>query len=239
MDIDLSVQTKDFQKSMEIAGKTKINVDLHKELRQLDTLLYVDLFNQSQLIKLSNGEEIRVLSPEDNLRIISVHWLNDGGIKKDRLWDIYYCVKNRPDNFDWERCLNAAGNTRRKWVLVSIKLANHYLQLPIDDLPCADEINQPNFVPKWVYKTLEKEWNDQVVLTPLNASLSNPKTFFRQIRKRFPPNAITATIQTNSDINNFPRLPIQIYNMVRRIFPVETSDQSLYNLFVNKFLKRK
>jgi hypothetical protein len=239
MDIDLAVENQLFSKSVEIAKTIKVNADIHSELRHLDTVLYSDLSKLSQLIKLNNGYEVRILSAEDNFRVVCVHWLNDGGIKKDRLWDIYYCVKNRPKDFDWDRCLNVVSKTRRKWILVAIAVAHHYFQLPIDDLPFASELKQKDFVPKWVYNTLEHEWNDEVVLNPINASLQNVGVFVKQIRKRFPPNAITATIQTNSPINNFPRLPIQLYNMVRRLFPTETNDQSPLNLIINKIFKRK
>jgi Uncharacterised nucleotidyltransferase len=239
MDIDLVVKASDYKASQRVAKATKINVDLHNGLRHLDNVAYTDLFNNSKSVKLHNGYEIRVLSVEDNLRVVCVHWLNDGGIKKDRLWDIYYCVKNRPINFDWEQCLNVVSKTRRKWILVSIAVAHRYFQLPIEDLPFSDEIKKSNFVPNWVYKTLEKEWTDEVTLNPINASLQNLRTLVQQLGKRFPPNPITATIQTNSPINNFPRLPIQLYNMVRRLFPTETNDQSPFNLIVNKFFKRK
>jgi hypothetical protein len=239
MDIDLAVGNEVFIQSNQVAKTTKINVDLHNELRHLENLPYSDLYKHSQLVKLNNGYEIRVLCPEDSLRIVCVHWLNDGGIKKDRLWDIYYCVKNRPEDFDWERCLDSVSGKRRNWVLIAIALAYHCLQLPIEDLPFADEIKPSNFIPKWVLKTLENEWNDEIVLTPLNASLQNPTVFYQQLRKRFPPNPITATIQTNSPINNFPRLPIQLFNMIRRLFPTETNNQSPFNLIINRYFKRK
>jgi Uncharacterised nucleotidyltransferase len=239
MDIDLAVEARDYTISKKLAETVKINADIHKELRHLEALPYSTLYNNSQSVKLNNGYEIRILSVEDNLRVICVHWLNDGGIKKDRLWDIYYCVKNRPKNFDWEKCLKVAGKTRRKWILVTIVAAHKYLNLPIEDLPFSAEINQPNFVPAWFYKTLEKEWISDVTLNPINASLENLTTLAKQLRKRFPPNPITATIQTNSKINNFPRLPIQLYNMCRRLFPTETNDQSPFNLIINKIFKRK
>lgn len=239
MDIDIAVGNSDYAASKKLAESTNINLDLHDELRHLDIVSYQNLFEHSQLTKIADGYEIRVLCPEDNLRIICTHWLNDGGIKKDRLWDIYYCVKNRPADFVWDRCLNIVGKTRRKWILAAILAAHHYFNLSIKDLPFAEEITQPNFIPSWFFRTLEKEWNSEVALNPLNASIQDFNTFFQQIRKRFPPNPITATIQTNSQINNFPRLPIQLYNMLRRLFPTETNNQSPFNLIINKSFKQK
>jgi hypothetical protein len=103
-DIDLATPGKDFERSLKILSKNNIFVDLHKELRHLDTLDWTGLFENTRLIKLGDYP-IRVLSSEDHLRVMCVHWLNDGGANKEKLWDIYYAVANRPRNFNWDKCL--------------------------------------------------------------------------------------------------------------------------------------
>jgi hypothetical protein len=238
MDIDLTFDRKSYPAALQISNRTKINVDLHNELRHLETVAYSDLYDRSQSVKLKNGTEIRILCPEDGLRIICVHWLNDGGIKKDRLWDIYYCVKNRPPDFDWEKCLNVISPKRRKWILTAIALAHHYLHLPIDDLPFTDEISETNFIPHWVHRTLENEWKSEITLTPLISVWRYPTKLLQQIKKRLPPNPIQAVVETESALKNSSPIFIQIKDIFARMLPRKGNEASISTLFFSKFKKQ-
>jgi hypothetical protein len=214
-------------------------VDVHFGARNHDTLKYHELMLNSESRFLINGNEIRVASPEDHLRIMASHWLNDGGVDKTKLWDIYYAVSNRPVTFDWEKCLNVVPQIRRKWVLTAIYLAHHYLELPISDLPFADEISAPEFVPDWIFHTVEHEWQSGLRLSPLVGSLKTPKAFFRQIKKRLPPNPIQSAIETNTAFDNRSRLPSQIKAILKRMFPQNGNKASVAAVIQRKFQKRK
>src|SRR5688500_1003118 len=107
-DIDIAVAATDFEHSTTLLLNPSSGikgVDLHCELRHLDTLPWSQLHSNSELIDLE-GEKVRVLSAEDHLRVLCVHWLTDGGENQERLWDIFYAVQNRPPGFDWGKCLN-------------------------------------------------------------------------------------------------------------------------------------
>jgi hypothetical protein len=218
IDIDLCVAPEDFEKAkklLETPQGLKLNIDLHKGLRHLDTVEWKNLFDNCETLKIDNTP-VRTLRAEDHLRVLCVHWLADGGAYKDRLWDIYYLVKNRPSNFDWERCLNIVSPKRRKWIICCVGLAHKYLELDLADTPIAAEAKN---IPEWLIKTVEKEWRTEVKLRPLQNCLHDRKLFWRQIKKRIPPNPIQATIELEGDFNDKPRAFYQIASVSTRFFP--------------------
>ncbi len=217
-DIDLAFHRDEFPAAMELAESEHrfgTHIDVHLELRSLDSLTWPELFARSTFLELEFGS-IRVLCPEDHLRVIAVHWLNDGGENRERLWDIYCAVANRPTDFDWSKCLDCVSETRRGWVITAIGLAHKYLDLDISDLPFREECEN---IPKWVTRTLEREWADPVRTRPLQSCLRQPKLFLKQLRKRIPPNPIQASIQTESPINDGSRFFVQIRNIANRSVP--------------------
>lgn len=218
VDVDLAVAPADFDAATDLVAAGlpgQILIDIHKGLRHLDAVVWEDLFDNSILVDI-DGAPVRMLRPEDHLRVLCVHWLNDGGAYKERLWDIYYAVANRPADFDWERCLNVVSKRRRKWILTAIGLANRYLDLNIDDLPFADEARR---IPAWVIKCIEREWAGGVRIKPIAMVLKEPKELFRQIMKRMPPNALESTIEMEGDFNSPIRLHYQIGGAAKRLLP--------------------
>src|SRR5687768_1968039 len=141
LDIDIAVSMDDFPavRSMITSGAPDISsIDLHPELKELDTARWVELIARSELVDLE-GERIRLLAPEDHLRVLCTHWLINGGANRERLRDIVYAVRNRPASFDWDLCLGSVSENRRGWVIATIGLAHRYMDLEISDLPFADE----------------------------------------------------------------------------------------------------
>lgn len=217
-DIDLVIEPEDFERAEFYQNNYREDntaIDLHRGLRQLDTLSFDDLYERSQIVRCGQTE-VRVLCPEDHLRVLCVHWLIDGGAKKEKLADIYYLVKNRSPEFDWERCLNVVSQTRRKWITCTIALAGIYLDLDLKDTPLAAEKVE---IPKWLLKALEKEWQSDVLLLPIHYYLNNRRELWRQIKKRIPPNPIQATIDMEGEFDNRPRFFYQTGDIFFRLKP--------------------
>ena len=216
-DIDLVVAPAECGRVSEILKnfENRILIDLHCGARHLDALSFEDLFANSTLVKC--GETgIRVPRPEDHLRILCVHWLSDGGEKRERLRDIYYVLENRPADFDWARCLNAVSETRKKWIVCAIALAQKYFGLDVSGMPSAVRTAD---IPRWVIETLEREWANPVSLIPLHQSMSDAGQFFRQVKKRIPPNPIQATIDMEGEFDERSRIFYQIGDIFRRLKP--------------------
>ena len=217
-DIDLAVSEADYVAASEIARSEEaiqLNIDLHCELRDRDTLPWELIVAKSELVEIDN-EKIRVLGEEDHLRVLAFHWLVDGGRYKDKLWDIYYAVENRSDKFDWHRCLDLVEPNRRRWVICAIGLAHHFLGLKIDDLSFANEAKN---VPNWILRTVKREWRQSEDLQPVLAVSSDPRWMIRQIVRRLPPNPIRATLEAEGDLYGKFRLIYQLGVLKRRIRP--------------------
>ncbi len=216
IDMDLAVSRSDFEASTGISRSveaTGLAIDLHRELRHLDTVNWDDLFNNSKLLQLEKGT-IRVLRPEDHLRVLCVHWLTDGGSNKDRLWDIYYLIENRPAGFDWDRFLKSVDVKRQRWLICTVGLAQRFLGLDLSDTPIETEARD---LPNWFVRTVEQEWASETRLVPLEATLRDPRLLFKQIKKRFQPNPIWATVQMNGSFDARTRFFYQIGSFFKRI----------------------
>ena len=217
-DIDLAVAADDFERSkllVEAPDSGIIGVDLHRELRRLDTVDWATLFANAELVAI-DGEDVRVLAPEDHLRVMCVHWLTDGGESKERLWDIYYAVQNRPANFDWAKCLEVVEPNRRGWIIATIGLANRYLGLAIDDLPFAAEAR---CLPAWLTRCVEREWKSELPMRPMETVIDDAGSLMTEVRRRIPPNPIQATVNCEGVFDDRSRVPYQIRDLFMRARP--------------------
>lgn len=231
-DIDLAVAAADYDKAQTLVAGPDAEakgVDLHRELRHLDTLDWNLLFDRSELLDVE-GQTIRVLAPEDHLRVLCVHWLTGGGEYKQRLYDIYYAVANRPDSFDWSRCLDVISRNRRTWIIATIGLAHKYLGLPLDGLPFA---NEAKLLPAWLTRCVERAWSSDTRLRGIDESITNPKGFVRQVRNRIPPNPIQSTIFCEGSFDDRSRIGYQLRDIFGRMIP---SVRRLSKAIVNQYL---
>lgn len=218
IDMDLAVSADDFEAASKIAvsaAAAGLAIDLHRELRHLDTVNWNDLFARSQLLDLEDGD-IRILCPEDHLRVLCVHWLMDGGTFKERLWDISYAIQNRPPDFDWDRFLNCVSENRRRWLVCAIGLAHHFLDLDLDSTPIKEEAEK---IPAWVIKSVEKEWASEIKFRPLDTIWNDPREILKQIPRRLRPNPIWATVQMEGSFDANTRIFYQLGSFFARILP--------------------
>ena len=217
VDIDLMFDAREFKEVSEYikVQPLGVSVDLHCGPRHLDELSFTDLYKNS-ILKKCGQTQIRVPCDEDHLRILCVHWLNDGGADSQRLEDIYFAVKHRAPHFDWEKSLDMVSAKRRQWVVCAIVLAHRYLDLNIDEIPLSVQDKE---LPKWLVAAVEREWDSGVRLIPLQAVLNQKARLWEQLQKRFLPNPIQATIETGGAFDNKPRIIYQLADILKRAYP--------------------
>ncbi|MCZ2389594.1 MAG: hypothetical protein LC113_00780, partial [Acidobacteria bacterium] len=156
---------------------------------------------------------VRILSAEDHLRVVCVHWLIDGGQYREKLWDIYYLVANRPKTFNWQMCLDEVEPKRRRWIVCAIGLASKYFGLDLRDTPIADAAET---LPKWLTACVEREWASDSKLEPLDISLRDPRKLILQIRKRTAPNPIASTVDVGGSFDASLRIHYQLRSFSKR-----------------------
>lgn len=216
VDLDLAVATTDFDRSGEIArsdAAAGLAIDLHRELRHLDTVPWAEIFENSVTLPLDGGE-IRIPRPEDHLRIVCLHWLTDGGRDKSRLYDVYYAVANRDPEFDWDRFFGVVGPTRQRWLECTLGLTAKYLGLDLTDTPAAGAEER---LPRWLTDTVEREWAAEVKFEPMEVAVFDRGKFLAQLKRRINPNPIWATVQAEGSFDAPTRLHFKIANALRRI----------------------
>lgn len=214
-DIDLAVAPEQFEKARRIIEEKNFNVDLHKGLRHLDTVDWADLYSNTEIVEMSSAK-MRVLRPEDHLRVLCVHWLNDGGADRTRLWDIYFAVSNRKEDFCRKRFFDVVEDKRKLWLLTVLRLTEYYLGLNLNSfLP--DSENQP--VPQWVWRQVEKEWRTDERLTPLHQILGDKKRLIKQIGKRAGLNALQAVVENDAVLPGKSVNSVRLVNGLKRMIP--------------------
>ena len=231
-DIDLIVAPQNYPNAVKYLKDYSENylIDLHEGAMPLDSLSFENLYKNSNILS-CQGTKIRVLCAEDHLRFLCVHWLLDGGEHKNRLWDIYYAVENRPNDFDWDRCLNVVDEKRKKWIIYTIILAHKYFGLNLEDTPLADKTDD---VPEWIVKTVEKEWESEIKSILLVHCLNDRKKFLQQFRRRMSPNPIKATVDLEGDLDSRLRILYQIGDIFFRLKPsVKRISKAVYLIFKN------
>lgn len=216
VDLDMAVSDADFYKAEEIARSVAaqdLAIDLHRELRHLDTVSWASLFSNSVIMPLGDAE-IRIPRPEDHLRIVCLHWLTDGGRMKDRLYDVFFAVTNRDKEFDWDRFFGEVSPTRQRWLECTLGLTAKYLGLDLTNTPAAGADQK---LPRWLTNTVEKEWSAEVKFEPMEVAVLDRKKFVHQLGRRLNPNPIWATVQAEGSFDAPTRLHYKIANAFRRI----------------------
>lgn len=216
IDVDLAVASEDYPRALQLARSDAANgfaIDLHNELRHLDTIPWIDLLKNSRELDLGDSA-VRVLRPEDHLRVLIVHWLTDGGTDRERLWDIYYAVDNRPPDFDWDRLLNVVSANRRRWIVCTLGLAHKFLGLDLEGTPVSHDALD---LPQWLVKTIESEWASEIKNEPLEVTLQDRSRFVNQVIRRFRPDPIWATVQMEGSFDARTRFFYRVANFARRI----------------------
>jgi hypothetical protein len=219
VDIDLFVDPADEARAQSVLTANdceKYFVELHAGPKHLDDQPIEDWFARAERVTLGQAE-IMVPALEDQFRVLCVHWLHHGAVRAAGLCDIALFLEKFGATMDWNLCLRGSPQ-RISWITAAAGLADSLLGADLSATPLARSAEQ---LPRWLVPTVLRIWADPrgrgaVIPPPLGGSLRNPARALRELRGRFPPNPLHATLEVNGMFNSWPRWPYQAANFLAR-----------------------
>ena len=215
-DADLYVREDQYDAFSEQVIRERLDcpVDGHKGTADLADRSFDEVFNRSQLVSLGQAT-VRVMGPEDHLRLLCLHMLRHGAWRPLWLCDVAIALEARPADFDWAYFLS--GNRKRSdWAACAIGLAHQLLGAQVADTPVAERAQR---LPGWLIPTVLMQWGRGQVphgtRMPMGSYLRDPAGLLTALRLRWP-NAIEATVGVRGSFNDLPRLPFQLGECVTR-----------------------
>jgi hypothetical protein len=218
VDLDLCVMPNDYARASAVQKSGEFDdcpVDLHKGFGKFYDRRTNDIFAHSRLVKLDDMD-IRVLSPEDDLRFLCLHLLRHGAVQPLWLCDIALLLETRSNEFDWDRCLSGSRRDA-DWVACAIGLAHQLLGVEVEGTPVACRAQN---LPTWLLPAVLQSWGMPLQTLPqIMALLRQPASLLRNLpqeMRRHWPNAIEATMTLKGPFNQLPRLPFQVGHVISR-----------------------
>jgi hypothetical protein len=210
-DFDFYVRPIEYSNAVKAAASPDapdLSLDLHQGCRELNDRSYDELFARSQLM--SWGEvKVRILGPEDHLRLLCLHTLHHGAWRPIWLCDIAVAFESCARELDWDYLLSG-DRQRTDWVICALSLAHQLLDMRIDAYPIVSRVRK---LPRWLASETLKQWERPIVpqgrRIPMKNVLRHPKGVVSALRERWP-NGIEATVDVHGPFNNMPRLPFQL-----------------------------
>jgi hypothetical protein len=221
-DIDLIIHPEQQQRAVELIKEFKdgqADIDLaHLEVRELSERTLEDLFARSRCIYLGKIP-IQVFGPEDNLRMLSLHYIRHCGYRPLWLCDVAAAVESVSDDFDWDLCLG--GDSRQaNWICAALMLSHKLLRADLSKIPAG--IRTVNF-PPYLEAEILNHWaagytkNYEPIADverQMDTYLSRPRGILRGLAERWP-SPLSAAVYSRQPINRLPRLPF----LVKMLFP--------------------
>jgi hypothetical protein len=215
-DIDLCVRPEQYDKASQLLSAPDSQVymvDLHKGLADLDDRALDDLYDRSQLLKL-DGQDIRILSPEDHLRFLCLHLMRHGVWAPIWLCDVSLLLESLPPHFDWDYFLS--GDKRRSdWAACALIMAHRLLGAAMTNVPGPLKAKR---LPRWLIPSVIKQWGSlhHSDLWPFVSYLKRPHQLITAFRERWP-SPIEATVALKAPFNGLPRFPFQLVHVTQRV----------------------
>lgn len=213
-DIDLYLRPDEHATALEALKTLDVPppVDLHRGFSDLSDRSADELYARSRLLDMG-GVEVRLLGPEDHLRLLCLHLLRHGAWRPLWLVDVAVALESRPPDFDWDYFLRGDRWSARA-AASSLELAHHLLAARLDGTPA---VERAQALPSWLVPTVVRQWGTMYATRDaIGGYLRRPLAALAELPRHWP-NPIEGTAGVRAPFNELPRLPFQIAFSVARI----------------------
>jgi hypothetical protein len=144
-------------------------VDLHGGIPDLPARAWDDIYHRSRLVPLGDVE-VRILGPEDLLRLLCLHFVRHECYRPLWLCDVAATLESLPADFDWDYCLT--GKRRiAQWVLCVVGLAQRLLGAQVEPAHIAARADR---LPWWVVPAVLWRWGATMPALPFHYYARHP-----------------------------------------------------------------
>jgi hypothetical protein len=188
-------------------------VDLHYRLPDLADRTLQELYDRSRLVPLG-ATAVRVLGPEDQLRLSALHFLRHSGWRPLWLCDIALMLETVGTDFDWDYCLRGSPR-ERDWLLCAFELSHQLLGACVDRLPA---VHRTRRLASWLPRTVLRHWGSVYwgsYSRPMASYLRTPAGLRQALGYRWA-DPIAVTLRWRLPMNGAPRLPLQVGDYLAR-----------------------
>lgn len=207
-DLDLCVRHDQLWAAMDVlnaAADRQFPVELHQGIPDLKDRPWSESYCRSRLVDLG-GVALRVLCPEDQLRLLCLHQMRHGACAPVWLCDLGVVLESRPRDFDWDYCLHGH-KARTAWIVCWLGLACQLLGARLDEPTLAARVAD---LPSWLAPAVLARWarpmQESQILDPIKSAY----------RRRLMPSHSLWTTQFLGLAGRLAEAPHRLFRQARR-----------------------
>lgn len=203
-DLDLGVRPDEIGRAA--ATLTRVNrrelmVELHQGIPDLKDRTREEAFRRSRLVRLGDVD-VRVLCPEDQLRLLCLHLMRHGAGAPLWLCDLGVLLESRSADFDWDYCLYGRG-CWSAWIRCFLAVTHQLLGARTGGAPTREP-------PPWLVPAVREAWTRR----PGDTGFFDPIRAAR--RRRLPPLRSRSLTQFLGLAGRVVETPARLRRQVRR-----------------------
>jgi hypothetical protein len=215
-DIDLCVRPGQLAAVRDLLTRCPewVDVDLHEGVPDVSDRTWDQVWSHSRLLRFGRFS-VAVLGPEDELRLLCLHFMRHGGYRPVWLCDIAAAVEKIDAGFDWEYFIS--GDRRLTcWCQCAMRLAGELLGAHLPDAVSSN----CGPAPRWLVNRVLRTWgagrfsdSHNRDTLPLLAHWRRPWRILGALHDRWP-NAIEAAFKMGA----YPATKHRLWYQIRAVF---------------------